>query len=125
MIRAKGLSKSFGGVRAVQDISIAVPEKSIFALIGPNGAGKSTLLNLLSGIYQPDAGSLLLEDRTLIGVPAYQRVRLGIARTFQKIRLFKQLTLLDPMPMKKSHFEASHASRITSTPSRTRSGNPW
>ena len=95
MIRAEGLSKSFGGVRAVQDISISVPEKSIFALIGPNGAGKSTLLNLLSGIYQPDAGSLHLESRTLIGVPAYQRVRLGIARTFQKIRLFKQLTLLE------------------------------
>jgi branched-chain amino acid transport system ATP-binding protein len=95
MIRAEGLSKSFGGVHAVQDVSISVPEKSIFALIGPNGAGKSTLLNLLSGIYQPDAGSLHLEGRTLIGVPAYQRVRLGIARTFQKIRLFKQLTLLE------------------------------
>src|SRR5438105_13498128 len=95
MIRAQGLSKSFGGVHAVQDVSSSVPEKSIFALIGPNGAGKSTLLNLLSGIYQPDAGSLHLEDRTLIGVPAYQRVRLGIARTFQKIRLFKQLTLLE------------------------------
>ena len=95
MIRAEGLSKSFGGVRAVQDISIAVPEKSIFALIGPNGAGKSTLLNLLSGIYQPDAGSLHLADRALTGLPAYQRVRLGIARTFQKIRLFKQLTLLE------------------------------
>ncbi len=95
MLRAEGISKSFGGVHAVQDVSISVPEKSIFALIGPNGAGKSTLLNLLSGIYQPDAGSLHLEDRTLIGVPAYQRVRLGIARTFQKIRLFKQLTLLE------------------------------
>ena len=95
MIRAQGLSKSFGGVHAVQDVSISVPEKSIFALIGPNGAGKSTLLNLLSGIYQPDAGSLHLEERSLIGVPAYQRVRLGIARTFQKIRLFKQLTLLE------------------------------
>jgi branched-chain amino acid transport system ATP-binding protein len=95
MLKAQGLSKSFGGVHAVQDVSISVPEKSIFALIGPNGAGKSTLLNLLSGIYQPDAGSLHLEERTLIGVPAYQRVRLGIARTFQKIRLFKQLTLLE------------------------------
>jgi len=95
MIRAQGLSKSFGGVHAVQDVSISVPEKSIFALIGPNGAGKSTLLNLLSGIYQPDAGSLHLNERSLIGVPAYQRVRLGIARTFQKIRLFKQLTLLE------------------------------
>jgi branched-chain amino acid transport system ATP-binding protein len=95
MIRAQGLSKRFGGVHAVQDVSISVPEKSIFALIGPNGAGKSTLLNLLSGIYQPDAGSLHLNERSLIGVPAYRRVRLGIARTFQKIRLFKQLTLLE------------------------------
>ena len=95
MIRAQGISKSFGGVRAVQDVSIAVPEKSIFALIGPNGAGKSTLLNLLSGIYQPDAGSLQFEARDLIGLAAHRRVRLGIARTFQKIRLFKQLTLLE------------------------------
>ena len=95
MIRAQGLSKSFGGVHAVQDVSLSVPEKSIFALIGPNGAGKSTLLNLLSGIYQPDRGSLQFSDRDLIGVPAYARVRLGIARTFQKIRLFKQLTLLE------------------------------
>jgi len=79
----------------VQDVSISVPEKSIFALIGPNGAGKSTLLNLLSGIYQPDRGSLQFSNRNLIGLPAYQRVRLGIARTFQKIRLFKQLTLLE------------------------------
>jgi len=95
MIRAQGLSKSFGGVHAVQDVSIAVPEKSIFALIGPNGAGKSTLLNLLSGIYQPDSGDLSFENHKLIGLPAYARVRLGIARTFQKIRLFKQLTLLE------------------------------
>ena len=95
MIRAQGLSKSFGGVRAVQDVSLSVPEKSIFALIGPNGAGKSTLLNLLSGVYQPDTGSLFFEDQKLNGLPAYSRVRLGIARTFQKIRLFKQLTLLE------------------------------
>jgi len=95
MIRAQGLSKSFGGVRAVQDVSISVPEKSIFALIGPNGAGKSTLLNLLSGIYQPDSGDLVFEKHKLNGLPAYARVRLGIARTFQKIRLFKQLTLLE------------------------------
>jgi len=95
VIRAQGLCKSFGGVRAVQDISLSVPEKSIFALIGPNGAGKSTLLNLLSGIYQPDSGSLHFNEQSLIGVPAYRRVRLGIARTFQKIRLFKQLTLLE------------------------------
>ena len=95
LLRAEGLNKSFGGVRAVQDVSIEVPENSIFALIGPNGAGKSTLLNLLSGIYQPDSGSLKFSGRDLVGLPAHRRVRLGIARTFQKIRLFRQLTLLE------------------------------
>ncbi len=95
LLEARGLSKSFGGVRAVRDISLAIPEQSIFALIGPNGAGKSTLLNLLSGIYQPDAGALSFTGADLIGLPAHRRVRLGIARTFQKIRLFKQLTVLE------------------------------
>ena len=92
---AANISKSFGGVHAVQNVSIEVPENSIFALIGPNGAGKSTLLNLLSGIYQPDAGQLYFQEQDLIGLPAHRRVRLGLARTFQKIRLFKQLTLLE------------------------------
>ena len=95
MIRATALSKSFGGVRAVREVSMDVPESSIFALIGPNGAGKSTLLNLLSGIHQPESGTLEFAGRNLIGIPAHRRVRLGMARTFQKIRLFKQLTLLE------------------------------
>jgi branched-chain amino acid transport system ATP-binding protein len=95
LLKAEKLHKSFGGVRAVYDVSVAVPEGSIFALIGPNGAGKSTLLNLLSGVYQPDSGSLFFNERSVIGLPAYGRARLGIARTFQKIRLFKQLTLLE------------------------------
>ena len=95
MLQTRALSKSFGGVRAVHEVSLAVPEKMIFALIGPNGAGKSTLLNLLSGVYQPDAGTLSFAGQSLTGLPAYRRVRLGIARTFQKIRLFKQLTLLE------------------------------
>ena len=82
-------------MHAVQNVSIEVPENSIFALIGPNGAGKSTLLNLLSGIYQPESGSLYFKGSSLIGLPAHRRARLGIARTFQKIRLFKQLTLLE------------------------------
>jgi len=94
-LQAKGLNKSFGGVAAVQNVSLQVPQGAIFALIGPNGAGKSTLLNLLSGIYQPDSGFLQLKETNLIGLPAHERVRLGMARTFQKIRLFKQLTLLE------------------------------
>ena len=95
LLRAQGLHKSFGGVRAVSDISFDVPSGSIFAIIGPNGAGKSTLLNLISGIYQPDSGSLSFDGHDLSGMPSHRRVRLGLARTFQKIRLFKQLSVLD------------------------------
>ena len=95
MLSANNISKSFGGVRAVRNVSLSVPEKSVCALIGPNGAGKSTMLNLLSGVYQPDAGTLTFGGQSMMGLPAYARVRLGIARTFQKIRLFKQLSLLE------------------------------
>ena len=95
LLEARDLRKSFGGVKAVAGISIAVEEKSIFAVIGPNGAGKSTLMNLLSGIYQPDSGDLTFAGQHLAGLPPHRRVRLGLARTFQKIRLFKQLSLLD------------------------------
>src|SRR4051795_1903029 len=95
LLNANNVSKSFGGVHAVRNVSLSVPEKMIYALIGPNGAGKSTMLNLLSGVYQPDAGELAFGNTQLKGLPAYARVRLGIARTFQKIRLFKQLSLLE------------------------------
>jgi branched-chain amino acid transport system ATP-binding protein len=95
LLSAKGLHKSFGGVRAVRDISYDVAEGSVFAIIGPNGAGKSTMLNLISGVYQPDAGMLSFGGANLAGMPAHRRVRLGIARTFQKIRLFKQLSVLE------------------------------
>ena len=95
LLQAQGLHKNFGGVKAVSDISFDVSAGSIFAVIGPNGAGKSTLLNLISGVYQPNAGSLSFKGADLTKMPAHRRVRLGIARTFQKIRLFKQLSVLD------------------------------
>jgi branched-chain amino acid transport system ATP-binding protein len=95
LLRVQNLHKSFGGVSAVSDISLDVASGSIFAIIGPNGAGKSTLLNLISGIYQPDSGSLSFDGHNLSGMPSHRRVRLGLARTFQKIRLFKQLSVLD------------------------------
>ena len=82
-------------MRAVRDISLTIPAGSVFAIIGPNGAGKSTLLNLMSGIYQPDSGTMSLDGNALADIPAHERVRLGLARTFQKIRLFKQLSVLD------------------------------
>jgi ABC-type branched-subunit amino acid transport system ATPase component len=94
LLHAQGLHKRFGGVQAVRDISLAVRSGSVLAIIGPNGAGKSTLLNLLSGVYQPDAGRMTFDGADLIGLPAHGRARLGLARTFQKIRLFKNLTVL-------------------------------
>lgn len=92
---AQGLHKRFGGVHAVADISLSIPRNTIYAVIGPNGAGKSTLLNLLSGVYQPNAGQLSFEGRDLAGLRSFERVGLGIARTFQKIRLFKTLSLVE------------------------------
>jgi branched-chain amino acid transport system ATP-binding protein len=93
--RGEALFKRFGGVQAVRDVSLAVPAGTVFAIIGPNGAGKSTLLNLMSGIYQPDAGMLVFDGVDLVGEPAHRRVRRGMARTFQKIRLFRHLSVLE------------------------------
>ena len=95
LFRADGLQKRFGGVQAVLDISLSIPAGIVFAVIGPNGAGKSTLLNLMSGLYQPDAGKIAFSGVDLVGMPSYQRARYGLARTFQKIRLFKQLSVLE------------------------------
>lgn len=91
---SEGLYKRFGGVQAVRDIALSVQQGEVFAIIGPNGAGKSTLLNLMSGVYQPDAGRMVFDDVDLVGLPAHKRARLGLARTFQKIRLFKRLSVL-------------------------------
>jgi len=95
LFRAEALSKRFGGVQAVQAISFEITRGSVFALIGPNGAGKSTLLNLLNGITTADAGRMWFGAVDLTGLAAYRRARLGLARTFQKIRLFRHLTVLD------------------------------
>ncbi len=89
LFRAEGLQKSFGGVQAVRDISLNIPAGVVFSIIGPNGAGKSTLLNLMSGLYQPDAGKMAFDGIDLVGMPAQRRVRHGLARTFQKIRLIQ------------------------------------
>jgi branched-chain amino acid transport system ATP-binding protein len=95
LFQARDLAKKFGGVLAVRDLSFEITAGSVFAVIGPNGAGKSTLLNLISGVYRPDAGSLTFDGDDLAKTSSHQRVRRGIARTFQKIRLFKELTALE------------------------------
>jgi branched-chain amino acid transport system ATP-binding protein len=94
LLVAERLNKSFGGVHAVRDISLTIRPGAIHAVIGPNGAGKSTLLNLLSGVYRPDSGTVACDGADLTHLSAHRRVRHGIARTFQKIRLFRHLTAL-------------------------------
>ena len=89
------LTKSFGGVLAVEELSLAVEEGEIVGLIGPNGAGKTTVFNLVTGIYAPTAGGISLFGEEIAGQPPDRIVRRGLARTFQNIRLFKNLTVLD------------------------------
>jgi len=90
-----GVTKTFGGLRAVGNVSFAVPEKSIFGLIGPNGAGKTTVFNLITSVYKPDEGSIRFHGTDLAPLKPSQIAHLGVARTFQNIRLFGQLTVLD------------------------------
>jgi branched-chain amino acid transport system ATP-binding protein len=90
-----GVKKSFGGLRAVSDVSFTVKARSIFGLIGPNGAGKTTVFNLVTGVYRCDAGSIRLGDVDLTGLHSAAIAAAGVARTFQNVRLFGQLTALE------------------------------
>ena len=94
-LEAKALSISFGGLKAVTDFSLAVPVHGLYGLIGPNGAGKTTIFNLLTGVYAPSAGEIHLGDTRLDGLLPNQIARAGLARTFQNIRLFGELSVLD------------------------------
>jgi len=91
----RGVSLSFGGLKAVSDFSLSLQEGSLTGLIGPNGAGKTTIFNLLTGVYRPDAGEILLGGKRVDGKKPYQIAAAGAARTFQNIRLFGDLTVLD------------------------------
>jgi ABC-type branched-subunit amino acid transport system ATPase component len=95
MLRLDGVSKFFGGLPALQDVSISVPAGRLTALIGPNGAGKSTLINCMTGVLSPSAGSIRFLDQDIAGLPAHRITRLGIHRTFQNLRLFPRLSVLD------------------------------
>jgi branched-chain amino acid transport system ATP-binding protein len=91
----EGVSKRFGGVVAVQDVSLEVPRGAIVSIIGPNGAGKTSLLNMISGFYKPDTGRVVLEGEDITQKKPSDIAALGIARTFQNIALFSGLTVLD------------------------------
>ncbi len=95
LLEARGVTRMFAGLAAVQDLSFRVTPGAIKAVIGPNGAGKTTLLNLLSGFIEPTAGEIRLEDRRIDAMAAHARVRHGMARTFQNLQVFGRMTALE------------------------------
>ncbi len=95
LLEVRNLTISFGGLRAVDDFHIDIKKGQLYGLIGPNGAGKTTVFNLLTGVYKPDEGIIKLEGRDITGLKTIDINKAGIARTFQNIRLFKELTVLD------------------------------
>ena len=99
LLAVRDLSKRFGGVNALADISFAVEPGEVLGVIGPNGAGKTTLLNCISGVIHPDVGDIRWEEASISGVPPYRRARLGIGRTFQIVRPFPSMTVRENTAM--------------------------
>ncbi len=95
LLEIQGVSKSFGGVKAVDNCSFAVKKNTITGLIGPNGAGKTTIFNIISGLLSADEGNIYLNDKNIIGLSPHKRAHLGLGRTYQAIRVFPELTTLE------------------------------
>ncbi|KAB2337304.1 ABC transporter ATP-binding protein [Cytobacillus depressus] len=95
ILEVQNLTKKFGGLTANQDVSMTVEKNSITAVIGPNGAGKTTFFNMITGVYQPTSGSILLQNQKINGLKPHEVSRKGISRTFQNIRLFNEMSVLE------------------------------
>ena len=109
LLETRNLTRHFGGLRAIGDLSLSVSKGEILGVIGPNGAGKTTFFNLLTGIYPPSSGDILLNGRSIAGMRPSQIARLGVARTFQNSRLFRQLSVLE-------HTRIAYDSRLGYSP---------
>ncbi len=107
-LEVRGLSKHFGGLRALDGVTFAVPRGAVLGVIGPNGAGKSTLVNVVTGHLTPSAGRVVINGRDLTGVPPWKLARAGVARTFQVMRPFEDLTVHDNVAL-----SAMYAGRMT------------
>jgi branched-chain amino acid transport system ATP-binding protein len=113
VVTAEGLSLSFGGTQALTDVSFSVEPHELFAVIGPNGSGKTSIFNCISGVYQPQHGSIRLGATELVGMPPDAISRLGVARMFQNIELFDNLTLVDNLMLgRHNHISYSVASAL-------------
>jgi branched-chain amino acid transport system ATP-binding protein len=114
-----GVTLTFGGLSVIDNLDIQVPKGSRCGLIGPNGAGKTTIFNLLSGVYRATSGEILLDDHPIDDVPLDQRIRLGIGRTFQNLRLMKHLTVLENIMLGQHHLVSPWATIFAPL------GSPW
>jgi len=108
ILSIRNLTKKFGGLTAVGDVSFDVPEGSIVGLIGPNGAGKTTIFNLITGVYKPTSGAIEFRGKSILGLEPYRIADMGITRTFQNIRLFKNLTVFENV-LTACHMNASYS----------------
>ena len=106
-LEVAGLGKSFRGLRAVHDVAFSVPAGAIHALIGPNGAGKTTIFNMIAGVYRPDAGSVTLDGKTISGLRPDRVCDAGVGRTFQIVKPFKELSVLENVTIGALHRDAS------------------
>ena len=107
VLNFKSVDKSFGGLKVIDDVSFSVEQGSRTALIGPNGAGKTTIFHLLSGIYEVDKGSIILDENDITTIPARKRINLGMSRSFQNIRLMPHLSTLENVMLGQHHLANS------------------
>ncbi|MER3409763.1 MAG: ABC transporter ATP-binding protein [Thermoleophilia bacterium] len=121
VLELRGVTKSFGGLRVLDHVDLTVAEGEIVSLIGPNGAGKTTVFNVITGVYRPDEGDILLDGRSIVGLPPHQITRLGVARTFQTLRLFLNMTVKENvMAAAYGHTKAGLWRSILRTPGQRR-----
>ena len=121
LLTAKKTTKRFGGLVAVDELDLEIKEKSIHSVIGPNGAGKTTFFNCVTGFYKPEEGEILLNNDSLVGLMPDRIVRLGIARTYQNIRLFPVLTVIENVLVGlHSHLKANYFGIVANLPSTRR-----
>lgn len=121
LLRTEKMTMRFGGVVAVSDLNVKLEENEIIGLIGPNGAGKTTAFNMISGVYKPTTGNIFLNDVDITGMKPSGITKLGIARTFQNIRLFKELSVLENVVIANHlRLESNWISSVIRTPSYTK-----
>ncbi|MBN3861586.1 high-affinity branched-chain amino acid ABC transporter ATP-binding protein LivG [Pseudomonas frederiksbergensis] len=122
ILKVDGLSMRFGGLLAVNGVALSVKEKQVVSMIGPNGAGKTTVFNCLTGFYKPTAGSILLNDEAIEGLPGHKIAGKGVVRTFQNVRLFKDMTAVENLLIAQHrHLNTNFLAGLFKTPAFRRS----